>query len=43
MQFVSFYNFKGGGTEEITGVTNANLPSSTDTISHTPDMFFNRF
>ena len=41
MQFVSFYNFKGGGTQQITGVANANLPSTVDTISHTPDMFFN--
>ena len=41
MQFLSLYNFKGGGTEQITGGTNANLPSETDTISQNQNMFFN--
>lgn len=40
MQFVSLYNFKGGGTEEITGIANGNMPSETDTISQDPNMFF---
>ena len=40
MQFVALYNFKGGGTEEITGVANANLPSESDTISQDPNLFF---
>ena len=41
MQFLSLYNFKGGGTEQITGGTNANLPSATDTISQNQNIFFN--
>ena len=41
MQFVSLYNFKGGGTEQITGITNENLPSSIDTISQDPNVLFN--
>ena len=41
MQFLALYNFKGGGTEQITGITNANMPSSTDTISQDPNVFFN--
>jgi len=41
MQFLSLYNFKGGGTEQITGSANANLPSATDTISQNQNMFFN--
>ena len=41
MQFVSLYNFKGGGTEEITGITNENMPSDTDTINQDPNVFFN--
>ena len=41
MQFLALYNFKGGGTEQITGGTNANLPSATDTISQNQNIFFN--
>jgi hypothetical protein len=40
MQFISLYNFKGGGTEEITGVANENLPSATDTISQNQNYLF---
>jgi hypothetical protein len=40
MQFVSLYNFKGGGTEEITGIANENMPSATDTISQNQNLFF---
>ena len=36
------YNFKGGGTEQITGIANENLPSDTDTISpRSRYVFFN--
>jgi hypothetical protein len=41
MQFLSLYNFKGGGTEQITGITNENLHSETDTISQNPNILFN--
>ena len=41
MQFLALYNFKGGGTEQITGITNANLPSATDTIAQDQNIFFN--
>ena len=41
MQFLSLYNFKGGGTEQITGIANANMPSATDTISQNQNIFFN--
>ena len=41
MQFLALYNFKGGGTEQITGITNANMPSATDTISQNQNIFFN--
>ena len=41
MQFLALYNFKGGGTEQITGITNANLPSATDTIAQNQNIFFN--
>ena len=41
MQFVSLYNFKGGGTEQITGIANENMPSDTDTINQDPNVFFN--
>ena len=40
MRFYGFYNFKGGGTEQITGITNEGLPSSTDNISNNPSIFF---
>ena len=41
MQFLALYNFKGGGTEQITGITNENMPSATDTISQNQNVFFN--
>ena len=41
MRFYGFYNFKGGGTEQITGITNENMPSATDTLSQNPNVFFN--
>ena len=40
MRFYGFYNFKGGGTEQITGITNEGLPSSTDNISNNATIFF---
>ena len=40
MRFYGFYNFKGGGTEQITGQANEGLPSSTDNISNNPNIFF---
>jgi hypothetical protein len=40
MRFYGFYNFKGGGTEQITGIANEGLPSSTDNISNNPNIFF---
>ena len=40
MRFYGFYNFKGGGTEQITGISNEGLPSSTDNISNNPNIFF---
>ena len=41
MRFYGFYNFKGGGTEQITGIANAGLPSSEDTISQNNNILFN--
>ena len=41
MRFYGFYNFKGGGTEQITGITNEGLPSSEDVVSQNNDIFFN--
>ena len=41
MRFYGFYNFKGGGTEQITGVANEGLPSATDVISQNNNIFFN--
>ena len=41
MQFLALYNFKGGGTEQITGITNENMPSATDTIAQNQNIFFN--
>lgn len=41
MQFLSLYNFRGGGTEQITGVTNEGLPSVEDTISQDQNILFN--
>ena len=40
MRFYGFYNFKGGGTEQITGISNEGLPSSTDNISNNPNILF---
>ena len=41
MRFYGFYNFKGGGTEQITGIANEGLPSATDVISQNNNIFFN--
>ena len=41
MRFYGFYNFKGGGTEVITGVANEGLPSSEDVVSQNNNIFFN--
>ena len=41
MRFYGFYNFKGGGTEEITGIANEGLPSSEDVVSQNNNIFFN--
>tara|TARA_Y100001951_G_C11251881_1_gene246951 strand:- start:147 stop:884 length:738 start_codon:yes stop_codon:yes gene_type:complete len=40
MQFYGFYNFGGGGTEQVTGNANEGLPSFQDTISNNPNHFF---
>ena len=40
MRFYGFYNFKGGGTEQITCISNEGLPSSTDNISNNPNILF---
>ena len=42
MKFIGFYNFKGGGTEEIIGGANVNLSyaDSEDIISNNPKIFF---
>ena len=41
MRFYGFYNFKSGGTEEITGIANEGLPSSTDVVSQNNNILFN--
>ncbi len=42
MKFIGFYNFKGGGTEEITGGANENLAyaNAEDIISNNENIFF---
>ena len=39
MQFAGFYNFGGGGTEEITGVSNENIPSHEENVCSNDRMF----
>ena len=41
MRFYGFYNFKGGGTEQITGIANEGLPSAEDVVSQNNNIFFN--
>ena len=40
MRFGGFYNFGGGGTEEITGGADPNLPSFTENVCANDQMFF---
>ena len=40
MKFMGLYNFKGLGTEVITGNGDANRPSSKDVVSNDPNTFF---
>ena len=40
MKFAGFYNFGGGGTEEITGGTNENIPSFEENVCQNDKMFF---
>ena len=40
MKFVGLYNFKGAGTEVITGNGNENIASSKDVVSNDPKIFF---
>ena len=41
MLFHGFYNFAGGGTEEITAGSSENVPSYTDVITQSQDQLFN--
>jgi len=41
MQFLSLYNFRGGGTDQVTGVSNEGLPSVEDFISQDQHILFN--
>jgi len=40
MRFGGFYNFGGGGTEEITGGSDPNIPSFTENVCANDSMFF---
>ena len=40
MKFVGMWNFGGGGTEEVTGVANENLPSHTENICYNEKTLF---
>ena len=40
MRFGGFYNFGGGGTEEITGGADPNVPSFTENVCANDSMFF---
>ena len=40
MKFAGFYNFGGGGTEEITGGSNENIPSFIENVCQNDKMFF---
>ena len=41
MKFGGFYNWKGGGTEIITGGSNEGIPSSEEVLTQNPFTFFN--
>ena len=40
MRFVGFYNFGGSGTEEVIGGANPAIPSSTEQVCNSENMFF---
>lgn len=40
MKFAGFYNFGGGGTETVTGVSNENLPSFEENVCNNDKMLF---
>ena len=40
VNFVGFYNFAGSGTEEITGIGSATIPSFSEVINNDPQTFF---
>ncbi len=40
MRFVGFYNFGGGGTEEISGGANPAIPSARENVCSSENMFF---
>jgi len=40
LKFAGFYNFGGGGTEEITGGSNENIPSFEENVCQNEKMFF---
>ena len=39
VNFVGFYNFAGSGTEEITGIGSATIPSFSEVINNDPKTF----
>ena len=41
MKFGGFYNWKGGGTEIVTGGSNEGIPSSEEVLTQSPFTFFN--
>ena len=41
MKFYGFYNWKSAGTEEITGISAENVPSSEEVLSQNPNILFN--
>jgi len=40
MKFIGMWNFGGGGTEEVTGVANENMPSHTENICYNEKTLF---
>ena len=40
MKFYGFYNWKGGGTEQITGISAENVPSSEEVLSQNSTVLF---
>jgi hypothetical protein len=40
MKFVGMWNFGGGGTEEVTGVANENMPSHTENVCYNEKTLF---